>query len=88
MLWEWLVVPFSVKNTPPYFQRRMDEVIEDMPFYWCYIDDIIIWSSYSQSSPSSDRYGSSHMVKVASEDPCAIIGDDIDESGNMGFVEY
>ena len=44
VLWEWLVVPFGLKNAPPYFQRRMDEVLRDLPFCRCYIDDIVIWS--------------------------------------------
>ena len=43
MLWEWLVVPFGMKNAPPYFQR-MDHILRDLPFCRCYIDDIIIWS--------------------------------------------
>ena len=45
VLWEWLVVPFGLKNAPPYFQRRMDEVLRDLPFTRCYIDDIVIWSN-------------------------------------------
>ena len=45
ILWEWLVVPFGLKNAPPYFQRRMDQVLQDLPFCRCYIDDIIVWSS-------------------------------------------
>ena len=45
ILWEWLVVPFGLKNAPPYFQRRMDQVLRDLPFCRCYIDDIIVWSS-------------------------------------------
>ena len=44
VLWEWLVVPFGLKNAPPYFQRRMDAVLQDLPFCRCYIDDIVIWS--------------------------------------------
>ena len=44
ILWEWLVVPFGLKNAPPYFQRRMDQVLQDLPFCRCYIDDIVIWS--------------------------------------------
>ena len=38
-------MPFGLKNAPPYFQRRMDEVLKDLPFCRCYINDIIIWSS-------------------------------------------
>ena len=44
VLWEWLVVPFGLKNAPPYFQRRMDQILQDLPFCRCYIDDIVIWS--------------------------------------------
>ena len=43
-MWEWLVVPFGVKNAPPYFQRPMDHILRDLPFCRCYIDDIIVWS--------------------------------------------
>ena len=38
------MVPFGIKNAPPYFQRRMDQVLRDLPFCRCYIDDIVIWS--------------------------------------------
>ena len=44
ILWEWLVVLFGLKNAPPYFQRRMDHILRDLPFCRCYIDDIIVWS--------------------------------------------
>ena len=44
VLWEWLVAPFGLKNAPPYFQRRMDEVLRGLPFVRCYIDDIVVWS--------------------------------------------
>ena len=39
------MVLFGLKNAPPYFQRRMDEVLKDLSFCRCYIDDIIIWST-------------------------------------------
>ena len=44
ILWEWLVVPFGLKNAPLDFQRRMDHILQDLPFCLCYIDDIVIWS--------------------------------------------
>ena len=44
ILWEWLVVPFGLKNAPPYFQRRMDAALRDLPFARCYINDIVAWS--------------------------------------------
>ena len=43
-LWEWMVIPFGLKNAPPFFQRRMDQVLMDLPFARCYIDDIVVWS--------------------------------------------
>ena len=44
ILWEWCVVPFGLKNTPSYFQKQMDNVLINLPFSRCYIDDIVIWS--------------------------------------------
>ena len=44
ILWEWCVVPFALKHTPPYFQRQMDKVLAGLPFARCYIDDIVVWS--------------------------------------------
>ena len=32
VLREWLVVPFGLKNASPYFQRRMDHILKDLPF--------------------------------------------------------
>ena len=39
------MVPFGLKNAPPFFQRLIDQVLAGLPFATCYIDDIIIWSS-------------------------------------------
>ena len=44
-LWEWNVVPFGLKNAPPFFQRMMDRVLSRLPSARCYIDDIVVWSS-------------------------------------------
>ena len=44
ILWEWLVVPFGLKNALPYFQQRMDHILRDLKLCRCCIDDIIIWS--------------------------------------------
>jgi len=43
-LWEWLVMPFGLKNAPIFFQRIMDQVLERADFLKCYIDDILVHS--------------------------------------------
>jgi hypothetical protein len=40
--WEWLVMPFGLKNAPVFFQRIMDQVIEGANFLKCYIDDVLM----------------------------------------------
>jgi hypothetical protein len=41
-LWEWLVMPFGLKNAPVFFQRVMDQVLEGANFLKCYIDDVLV----------------------------------------------
>ena len=43
--YEWLVMPFGLKNAPQIFQRRMDKIFENLK-HCClvYIDDILIFS--------------------------------------------
>jgi hypothetical protein len=41
-LWEWLVMPFGLKNAPVLFQRIMDQVLEKANFLKCYIDDVLV----------------------------------------------
>jgi hypothetical protein len=41
-LWEWLMMPFGLKNAPVCFQRVMDQVLEGANFLKCYIDDVLV----------------------------------------------
>jgi hypothetical protein len=41
-LWEWLVMPFGLKNALVFFQRVMDHVFQGADFLKCYIDDILV----------------------------------------------
>jgi len=43
-LWEWLVMPFGLKNAPVFFQRVMHQVLEGANFLKCYIDDVLVHS--------------------------------------------
>jgi hypothetical protein len=41
-LWEWLVMPFGLKNALVFFQRVMDQVLKGVDFLKCYIDDVLV----------------------------------------------
>ena len=43
--WEWIVMPFGLKNAPAVFQKVMDSVLGDVKFARCYIDDVIVASN-------------------------------------------
>ena len=49
-LFEFLRMPFGLKNSAQAFQRLMDSVFRDLPFTFVYLDDILI------SSPDADTH--------------------------------
>lgn len=44
-LFEFLRMPFGLKNDAQTFQRLMDSVLRDMPFLFVYLDDILVAST-------------------------------------------
>ena len=42
--YEWLVMPFGLKNAPQIFQSRMDKIFKDYNYIIVYVDDILIAS--------------------------------------------
>jgi len=46
-LWEFVRMPFGLKNAAQTFQRLMDGILRDAPFAFGYIDDILV-ASHSQ----------------------------------------
>ena len=47
-LWEFLRMPFGLKNAAQSFQRLMDGILRDMPFAFVYLDDILVASHSPQ----------------------------------------
>jgi hypothetical protein len=43
-LWEWLVMPFGLKNALVFFQQIMDWVLKKVDFLKNYIDDVLVHS--------------------------------------------
>jgi hypothetical protein len=44
-LWEFLRMPFGLKNAGQSFQRLMDSITADLPHAFAYLDDVIVASS-------------------------------------------
>jgi cleavage and polyadenylation specificity factor subunit 1 len=44
-LFKYLKMPFGLKNAAATYQRFMDSILSDLPFVFCYIDDISIDSA-------------------------------------------
>ena len=47
-LYEWLVMPFGVRNAANTFQRMMDRMLQGLPFAFVYLDDILVASMTEQ----------------------------------------
>jgi cleavage and polyadenylation specificity factor subunit 1 len=53
-LWEFLRMPFGLKNAAQAFQRLMDGILRNISFAFVYLDDILVASStHARSSESS-----------------------------------
>jgi hypothetical protein len=44
-LFEYLFMPFGLRNVAQTFQGFMDSLLKHLPFVFCYLDDIIIASN-------------------------------------------
>jgi len=61
-LWEFLRMPFGLKNAAQAFQRLMDSVLRDVSFAFVYLDDILIASQTQQQHEDHLR----HVFKLLS----------------------
>lgn len=48
-LFEFIRMPFGLRNAAQTFQRFMDDILRDLPFAYAYLDDILIASPDSES---------------------------------------
>ena len=63
-LFEFLRMPFGLKNAAQTFQRLMDSILQDLDFLFVYLDDILVASktpedhgtSFRSPSPTIGRY--------------------------------
>lgn len=47
--YEWIVMPFGLKNAPQIFQRKMDNIFKNYDFIFVYVDDILVLSNDIES---------------------------------------
>ena len=43
-MFEFLVMPFGLRNTGNTFQHLMDQILGDLPYCFVYVDDILVFS--------------------------------------------
>ena len=43
-MFEFLRLPFGLRNAGNTFQRMMDQILGNLPFCFAYIDDILVFS--------------------------------------------
>ena len=49
-LFEYLRMPFGMKNSAQAFQRLMDQVFRDLRFAFIYLDDILVTSKSTDNT--------------------------------------
>jgi len=54
-LFEFLRMPFGLKNAAQTFQHLMDSVLRDLPFVFVYLDDILVASNSEEEHLSHLR---------------------------------
>ena len=62
-LWEFLRMPFGLKNAAQSFQRLMDSILRDIPSVFIYLDDILVFSKNKKEHAEHLR----NVLKVLSD---------------------
>lgn len=74
-LFEFLCMPFGLKNASQTFQRLMDAVCHGLPFVFVYLDDILVASTSPEEHESDLRSLFSRLAKhglVVNPDKCVL----------------
>ena len=53
-LFQWLRMPFGLRNSGYTFQRLMDQILQGLPYCFVYVDDVLFSSPDSPELPSSE----------------------------------
>ena len=48
-LYEYVAMPFGLRNAGATFQRLMNTILQDLPYVFCYVDDILVYSPDEES---------------------------------------
>ena len=48
-MFEFLHLPFGLRNAQNTFQRMMDQILGHLPFCFVFFDDILIFSTYEDT---------------------------------------
>ena len=84
-LFEFLCMPFGLKNAAQTFQRMMDRIFRGLPFAFVYLDDILIASSNRQTHIKHLRSILKLLLKnglVINSDKCEFARSSVDYLGH------
>ena len=72
-LWEFMRMPFGLRNAGQTLERMIDQVLLDLPFVFTYLDDILVASS----SPENHMHHLKEVFKRLSENSLIINGKNV-----------
>ena len=61
---EFLTMPFGLRNAASTFQRFIDEVVHDLDFVYNYIDDILVKNSSPDGISTHDGYLLPNLIYI------------------------
>ena len=62
VLYQWIRMPFGLRNAPAAFQRVMDRVLAGLSNVRCYIDDLLVYTTWD--ADDAEACGLRHVEKL------------------------